>query len=350
MQGDTEMNKSTPKLLRLIILCLVINLAAAGSCLANMELVIYAANPSEEAASYKKAFTAAHPEIKTKWIVDSTGVISAKLLAEKANPVADVVWTLSVGSLITLDKEGILLPYSPVGLEELDTKYIDPQPKPKWVGRAAWASSISMNTVEAKKYNFPAPTTWQDLAKPEYKGHVVMPNPASSGTGYLVVYAWIQMWGEEKAWKYMDALHENISVYTHSGSKPAKMAGAGETVFGISYPGRAASIKGKGAPIDIIIPTEGIGWDMEAGAIIKGAKNLKAAKILMDWNASKDCAKLAATWNAGVARPEMIKPVKFFPQEVYDRMIPVDFKRMSENKSRILAKWLERYDAKSVPK
>ncbi len=36
---------------------------------------------------------------------------------------------------------------------------------------------------------------------------IVMPNPASSGTGFLTVSGWLQMMGEEEGWAYMDELH-----------------------------------------------------------------------------------------------------------------------------------------------
>ena len=89
--------------------------------------------------------------------------------------------------------------------------------------------------VEGKKNNLPIPTDWNDLTKPVYKGHVIMPNPNSSGTGFLDVSSWIQLKGEDAAWKYMDALHENISRYTHSGSAPCKLAARGETAIGVSF-------------------------------------------------------------------------------------------------------------------
>ena len=105
-----------------------------------------------------------------------------------------------------------------------------------------------------------------------------MPNPASSGTGFLTVSGWMQTMGEEAAWAYMDRLNENIAAYTHSGSKPCKQAAAGEYPLGISIEYTGASLKSKGAPIDVILPKEGSGWDMEATAILKGAKNMEAAK------------------------------------------------------------------------
>ena len=40
-----------------------------------------------------------------------------------------------------------------------------------------------------------------------------MPNPASSGTGYLTIAAWLQAMGEEAGWKFMDGLHRTIDWY-----------------------------------------------------------------------------------------------------------------------------------------
>ena len=136
------------------------------------------------------------------------------------------------------------------------------------------------------KKNAPKPASWKDLTNPAYAGSIVMPNPASSGTGYLDVTAWLQIYGEAEGWKFMDALHENIAQYTHSGSKPCNMAAAGEYVVGISFEYRANANKAKGAPIDLIFPKEGLGWDLEAFAIHKGTKNLAAAKKLADWASS----------------------------------------------------------------
>ena len=84
-----------------------------------------------------------------------------------------------------------------------------------------------------KAKNLDMPQSYADLLKPMYKGYLVMPNPASSGTGFLTVSAILQIMGQEKGWDYLDQLHENIAMYTHSGSKPAKMAGKGEFPIGI---------------------------------------------------------------------------------------------------------------------
>jgi len=104
------------------------------------------------------------------------------------------------------------------------------------------------------------PTSWLDIAKPEYKGKIIMPHPASSGTGYLTIAAWMQIMGEKQAWDFMDKLHDNIAVYTHSGSAPCVQAAKGERMAGIGFDMRGAREKSQGAPIEIVLPKEGAGW------------------------------------------------------------------------------------------
>jgi iron(III) transport system substrate-binding protein len=177
-----------------------------------------------------------------------------------------------------------------------------------------------------------------------------MPNPNSSGTGYLDVSAWLQMWGEEKGWKFMDALHDNIAQYTHSGSKPCKMAAAGEVPVGISFAYRGAQEKSKGAPVEVIAPSEGVGWDLESFAIVKGTKKLEAAKQLADWSVTRKANELYNEGYAVVAMPGVAKPVPNYPEGIAAKMIENDFEWAARNREAILAEWGKRYDSKSEPK
>ncbi|MDC0057448.1 extracellular solute-binding protein, partial [Alphaproteobacteria bacterium] len=221
----------------------------SSTSFAKTDLLVYTAVEPDELAMFKEEFESDYPDINIKWVRDSTGIVTAKLLAEKDNPQADIVWGLAATSLVLLANEGYFQGYTPKGVEELDPLYVDPlNDPPKWVGQRAWIAAVSVNTVEAEKYGLPIPESWSDLTDPVYEGHLVMPNPNSSGTGFLDVSSWIQIWGEEKAWEFMDALHKNIARYTHSGSKPCKLAGAGETPIGICYAHRSAKLKNKGAP------------------------------------------------------------------------------------------------------
>jgi len=232
----------------------LLSLAFAASAQGRTELLVYTALEADQVQAYKAAFEKENPAVELKFVRDSTGIVTAKLLAEKANPQADVVWGLAATSLMLLDKEGMLQPYAPKGLDAIKPTMRDPANPPKWVGMDVWSSAICFNTAEATKKSLPKPTSWADLTNPVYKGQITMPNPAASGTGYLMVSGWIQMMGEEKAWKYMDALHQNIGIYSQSGSKPCRQAGAGEFALGMSFEYRANKTKRDGAPIDIVLP------------------------------------------------------------------------------------------------
>ncbi|TCO74070.1 putative 2-aminoethylphosphonate ABC transporter substrate-binding protein [Rhodovulum euryhalinum] len=325
-------------------------IALGSAALAETELTVYTAVEAEDLARYAETFNQDHPDIKINWVRDSTGVVTAKLLAEKNNPQADVIWGLAATSLLVLKSEDMLEPYTPAGLDALDPKFRDSDTPPSWVGMDAWVAAICYNTVEGDKLGLTAPTSWQDLTKPEYKGHVVMPNPASSGTGFLDVSSWLQLFGEEQGWAYMDALHENIGAYTHSGSKPCKMAAAGETVIGVSFAFRGAKSKAEGAPIEIIIPEEGIGWDMESTAIVAGTDNLEAAQTLVDWSITPKAMEMYNVGYAVVAIPGIAKPVEHFPPNIPEKMIDNDFEWAANNRDAILAEWTKRYDTKSEPK
>jgi iron(III) transport system substrate-binding protein len=326
--------------------------AVAGPALAadKATLLVYTALETDQLKAYKDGFEKSNPDITIKWVRDSTGVITAKLLAEKANPQADVVMGVAASSLAILDQEKMLAAYEPKGFKDLNPKYADTAKPPAWVGMDVWGATVCFNTVEAQKRNLPKPETWKDLAKPVYKGQITMPNPASSGTGYFDVTAWLQLFGEQEGWKYMDALHENIAQYTHSGSKPCRQAGAGEFVIGISFDFRANQVKASGAPVEMIFPKEGLGWDIEATGIMKASKNMAAAKALADWAASKEANELYQKNFAIVAHKDVHKPNPAMPANYEQLLVKNDFGWAAKNRDAILGEWTKRYNAKTEAK
>ena len=83
------------------------------------ELLVYTALETDQIKAYEDAFYKAYPDIAIKWVRDSTGVITAKLLAEKANPQADLVVGTPASSLAVFSNEGMLQPYAPKGLDKI---------------------------------------------------------------------------------------------------------------------------------------------------------------------------------------------------------------------------------------
>ena len=305
-------------------------------------VVVYTAIENEQITEYKKAYEKTLPNLDIKMLRLSTGDIAARFMAEKDNMQADLIWGVGATNLLVFKNAGLLEPYAPKGLEKIQPLFRDKANPPSWVGMDIYMSAFCFNTEVGKKNNLPKPESWADLTKPVYKGHVVMPNPASSGTGYLSVASILQRMGEAEGWKYLDALNVNIAEYTKSGSKPCKDAAAGERGVGVSFEYVALEMKKKGSPVEMVLPKEGSGYEMEANALTKkGAKN-PAAKQFLDWAASDEAMKLysqffAAVGIAGFPVPEGL------PKDISKVVYPNDFDWSAKNRDRILAEWTKRY-------
>jgi iron(III) transport system substrate-binding protein len=125
------------------------------------------------------------------------------------------------------------------------------------------------------------------------------------------------------------------------------MASSGEFVIGISFEYRANSNKAKGAPIDLVFPKEGLGWDLEAFAIHKGTKKLAAAKKLADWASSKDAMILYGKNFAITAQPGVAAPLANIPKDYEARLVKMEFSVVADSRERILAEWTKRYNSKT---
>lgn len=334
----------------LMVLAVAASALAPGACAKRQRLVVYTAAEADQIPAYAASFRKTHPEIELLWVRDSTGVVTAKLMAERKAPQADVVFALAATSMIQLDRAGLLQPYAPAGVARLAPRFRDGQTPPHWTGEDLWSVAVCVNTREAAKRNLPIPATWEDLTRPVYRGMISMPNPASSGTGLLAVGAWLQMMGEAKGWDYMQRLDRNVATYVHSGSKPCKDAERGEVPIGISIDFRAAQAKAAGLPIAVVMPAEGVGWDIEATGLVKGAHDPQAAKAFADWAMSPEAMKLYARNFALVADPAVRATPPGLPPDYVDRLAHIDLRWTAANRDRIIDEWNRRFAAKSEPK
>lgn len=324
--------------------------ATAAAAQDRTRLEVYSTLEIENLNDFKKSFEAEHPDIEIQWNRDSTGIVTAKILAEQGQQRADAIWGLAVTSMLLLEKKGLLEAYAPKNLGAIKPSFRDPANPPAWVGMEAWVAAVCFNTIEARKLSLPKPQSWFDLLDPRFKGKLTMPHPASSGTGFFHVSAWIQMFGEAKAWEFMDSLHDNIAVYQHTGTRPCRQAASGEFPVGISYELAAASARQKGAPIEGLMMKEGGGWDMDAAAILRGTKKPEAVRRLMDFAASRKANELYASFVSQVAIEGVTSNIPDYPAGVAASMIRNDFAWASENRTRILAEWSRRYDGKAAKK
>jgi len=319
--------------------------AAPAEPSAPTKLVIYTAKENDELAKYIPVAQAAMPDVTLDVLRLSTGDLIARLLAEKDNPQADVVFGTAATNMMKLQREGMLEPYKPAGFDAIlpQFKDMDNDP-PYWVGVDAYVTAFCVNTVLAEERNLPIPQSWADLLDPVYQGQLVMPNPASSGTGFMFVSSVLQGMGEEAGWAYLKDLDKNMAMYTKSGSKPCKMAGAGEFPIGISFEFVAAGQIAAGAPLVLVLPEEGSGFEMEVNALMKGAKNVEGAKRFLDWAVSDEALGMYAEFFGVVAKPGFAVP-EGIPADIADRLFPMDFQFSSANYDDIVATWLDTYSA-----
>ena len=328
--------------------CVLIATAMTPALAQKTAITAYTALENDQLAIYKAEIEKAVPEADIQWVRDSTGVITARVLAEKAAPKADIILALAASSLLLFKKEGILETYQPAGADKLKAQFKSADGS--FTGMDAFLGVLCYNTVEGTKAGTAVPKSYKDLLDPKFKGKLVMPHPASSGTGYLMVAAWLQTMGEAEAWKFMDALHENMAVYTHSGSAPCVQAAKGERLAGLGFDMRGAKEKSNGAPLELVLPIEGAGWDMEASSLVKGSKNLAVAKKVMDWVASKPANELYSKYYAIVAHPEVKNLPANYPADAEAKMAKVDLEKMAVDREATLKEWSKRYETKAAPK
>src|SRR5881397_3007647 len=115
------------------IVAAAIGFAATTVRAAKATLTVYTAVEADDLKKYAARFNEDYPDIEIKWVRDSTGVITAKLLAEKANPQADLVVGVSASSMAVFANEGMLQGYAPKELDKIVLAYRDPKNPPEWV-------------------------------------------------------------------------------------------------------------------------------------------------------------------------------------------------------------------------
>ncbi|MDR1125034.1 MAG: ABC transporter substrate-binding protein [Deltaproteobacteria bacterium] len=309
---------------------------------AETRLTVYTNIEPELLGLYAQAFSEKNPDITIVWVRDSAGPIAARLLAEKDAPKADVIFGLAVSALLPLEKYGILEAYAPQGLDELKPEMYDNRPEPFWIGTNGWGSGICVNTRVLAAKGLPMPQSLRDLTDPVYQGQIVAPSPVSSSTAYTDVATWLLHMGEKAGWEFMEKLDDNVKMYTHSGCKPAQMVAQGEFALGISAPVCAKPYQARKAPLVVVIPQEGTGWDLEAAALVKGGKNSAAAKKLLDFATSSEVARIGAEHGYIPARADVTGPEI---DAARNGLLPLEPLKVAAMRQIVLEEWRKRFDA-----
>ncbi len=312
----------------------------AAPAFAGTELTLYTDMEPDLLNRYSRDLAEKFPDLRIKWVRESGGPITARLLAEKDNPQADMIFGLALTGVLAVDSQGGLEPCTPEGFDKISPMMRDNRDDPVWVGMNVVVGAMAVNPRELRGLGLAAPQSWDDLTKPEYRGRIVMPNPVSSGTAYLHVTGWLQGMGGEKGWAFMEALHKNVSMYVHSGSKPAQMTAMGETPIGLTVDAYIAPYRKKNAPVESVLPEGGAGWDIVAAAVVKGCRHPGAARRLMEYAVSMDSARIGLEFDYLPVRPELDDGRT---AAIRSRLLPVDLPRAAAERDQVLAEWRRRF-------
>jgi iron(III) transport system substrate-binding protein len=225
-----------------------------------------------------------------------SGEALAQLIAEKDNPKTDLWFGGTGDPHLQAAEQGLSLEYRSPSLPQLHAwaQQQAAQSAYRTVGIYSGPLGFGYNTELLARKKLAVPTTWADLLKPAYKGEIQVANPASSGTAYTMIATLVQLMGEDKAFDYLKALHKNVSQYTRSGTAPIKAVARGETAVSISFVHDGPGEKMQGFPIETVTPTDGTGAEIGSMSLIKGARNLEAAKKFYEWALTPSAQEMAA--------------------------------------------------------
>jgi iron(III) transport system substrate-binding protein len=234
--------------------------------------------------------------IKVNLIKRGSGEALSQLIAERSSPKVDV-WFGGTGDPHMQAAElDLTQEYQSPSLAQLHGWAQDQarQSSYRTVGVYSGPLGFGFNTELGATKKVAAPACWKDLVSPAFKGSLQMANPASSGTAYTMLATLVQLMGEDKAYDYLKELHKNVSQYTRSGTAPIKAVARGEALASVSFVHDAPGERMQGLPIATSTPCEGTGAEVGSMSIIKGARNLEAAKKFYEWALTPSAQQMAA--------------------------------------------------------
>ena len=273
-----------------------------------------------------------------------SGEALAQLIAEKENPKTDVWFGGTGDPHLQAAEQGLSLEYKSPTLAQLQpwAQQQAQQSGYKTVGIYSGPLGFGYNTELIAKKKLPVPKSWADLLKPVYKGDIQVANPAASGTAYTMVATLVQLMGEDKAFEYLKGLHLNVSQYTRSGTGPIKAVARGETAVSISFVHDGPGERMNGFPVETVTPAEGTGAEIGSMSLIKGARNLEAAKKFYEWALTPGAQEMAAAAKQfQVPSNKAAKVDPRVPDFKKIRFINYDYAKYgaSAERKRLIAKW-----------
>lgn len=227
-------------------------------------MVIASNGDAEAVEAYRHALDAAGFE--GDYVVQSFGTseLGGKLMAEGENLEADIVTMSSYYVDSAQTEQDMFVP-----LTELELCPLDPNVPAYRAPAQAQEGAVFYNTEVLEAEGLPVPQSLADLADPVYEGLVSAPDISGSSTGWLLIQALLDAYGEDEGRELLTAIYRNAGPYlSQSGSAPIKNVRAGECVVGFGLRHQALADAEEGLPIAVFDPAEGTYSLAESVAVV----------------------------------------------------------------------------------
>jgi iron(III) transport system substrate-binding protein len=313
--------------------------AKAEQSLKGKEVVLYVSFHEDTTKELAKGFKE-KTGCEVKFIRLPTGEAVARLIAEKDAPKADVWLGGTIDAHEKMKAEGITTKYTSPDEKNLPAAYVDKDGF--WKGTYLETLAIGVNEARFNKEfkgKVEMPTKLEDLLNPAFKGEIIMPDPAKSGTGSTFLTSVVQCMGEEKGLELLKGIKANVAQLTPSGFTPAQKCGAGEFLITVNFLSDQMNVSNKGQKIiSTVFPNAG--WTLCGVSKLKGAPHDAAANAFIDYMMSKEAGDaMVKTANGIACNPKSITPAGSKPLNELPLYKDYDFAKAGKEKDALTAKF-----------
>lgn len=314
--------------------------AATASPKPSGTISVYSALNESTNNQFVAAFKAAVPGIEIALLpLAAAGELQTRIRAEKASPKADIFIGGDSAFHDGLGKEGLLEAYESSNASAVAAQSKDPNKN--WTGFYFGIFGICLNDAVFTRKNLGAkPTSWDDLLDPKYKGQLTLGSPITTGGGYIFIATQVFRFNkdEAKAMDFMKKLHANIGSYNSQSPAAILSVSQGEFAATPNWSHDILTERKKNPQVELVVP-KGTGYEIGAVSIIKGSKNVPAAKAFVDWVLTKPAGELNVQLSNRVSVRSDVAPAPGAPTLTSVEMVNYDRDWAAANKDRLLKLW-----------